>query len=101
MADLQSLAEAVRVDLAAASLGVTLTVTRKFDPDADLKDIPTGPGAALVTVIGRSVSTSSSPSSVPTTASAFALTTVLVTLLSSPSGRSVPTRKVLRRAYVQ
>ena len=32
-------------------------MTRKFDPDADLKDIPTGPGRLLVTVIGRSVST--------------------------------------------
>lgn len=57
MADLQSLADAVRTDLAAASLGVTLTVARKFDPDVDLKDLPTGPGAALVTVVGRSVST--------------------------------------------
>jgi len=57
MADLQSLADAVRADIAAASLVVTLTVARKFDPDVDLKDLPTGPSAALVTVVGRSVST--------------------------------------------
>jgi hypothetical protein len=57
MADLQSVADAVRADLAAASLGVTLTVARKFDPDTDLKDIPTGPGAALVTVMSKGNST--------------------------------------------
>lgn len=57
MADLQSLADAVRADLAAASLGVTLTVARVFDPDTDLKNIPIGPAAALVTVIGKGVTT--------------------------------------------
>lgn len=57
MADLQSVTDAVRADLAAASLGVTLTVARVFDPDADLKDLPTGPGAALVIVIGKGVTT--------------------------------------------
>lgn len=57
MADLQSLTDAVRADLAAASLGVALTVGRKFDPDVDLKDVPTGPAAAMVTVIGKGCST--------------------------------------------
>ena len=36
MADLKSVAAAVVTELASASLGFTLTVTREFDPQIDL-----------------------------------------------------------------
>lgn len=58
MPDLQSIAASVASDLAAASLGMTLTVARAFDPDVDLKGLPqAADSAAHVTVIGRTTAT--------------------------------------------
>lgn len=57
MSNLQTTCEGVRAALAAASLGATLTVARKYDPDVEVSSLTQLATGVHVTVVGKSTTT--------------------------------------------